>query len=282
MAKSHPQTVATEALPAHTWLEYLPLGIPPDFSGLALHHVGYWRRNTWLDFPLVLHPFWRCYYNLRAGHRVIFPDGAVELGPHAFVIIPDQLFFRFQGGPPTPHLALAFSLDRRLAPTQPLPLEIAPGAAERDTVTRLLALLDAPQTADFHHRVAHLAQALLHLLLGHPTIEWRTQRSPEGVRRARTLIDQRYAEPLRMADLAREAGQSVRRFGDAFRRHEGVTAAQFLRQVRVRQAALRLAGSADSIEAIAAATGFPNRHYLTRLFSRMTGVSPARFRRMQQ
>ena len=55
-------------------VEFFPLGVPPDHSGLVLYEAGYLPANDWWNFPNVLSPFWRLYYNARKGHRVIFPE----------------------------------------------------------------------------------------------------------------------------------------------------------------------------------------------------------------
>jgi iron complex transport system substrate-binding protein len=83
---------------------------------------------------------------------------------------------------------------------------------------------------------------------------------------------------VRIEDLAREAGMSVRGLGKAFKRQYGLTPHQYLVRVRVREAANLLVNSEASLEAIAEKTGFPNRHYLSRMFKKLTGQSPADFR----
>jgi YesN/AraC family two-component response regulator len=46
----------------------------------------------------------------------------------------------------------------------------------------------------------------------------------------------------------------------------------------VREAAHLLANTEETLEAIAEKTGFANRHYLSRVFKKVTGDSPASFR----
>ena len=85
-----------------------------------------------------------------------------------------------------------------------------------------------------------------------------------------------------MEELARMAGLSVRGFAKAFHRHQGVTPGHYLTQMRVRQAAEMLVHTHESLELIAEKTGFPNRHYLSRVFKRLTGDTPAHFRNLHQ
>jgi len=49
--------------------------------------------------------------------------------------------------------------------------------------------------------------------------------------------------------------------------------------VRVREAAHLLTHSPLSLDDVAEKCGFPNRVYLTRVFTRIVGEAPARFRR---
>lgn len=67
----------------------------------------------------------------------------------------------------------------------------------------------------------------------------------------------------------------IRRFRDAV----GKPPNQYLTERRVALAAHRLLYSDDSIETIAAASGFRNRFYFSRVFARETGVTPAAYRR---
>ncbi len=130
-------------------------------------------------------------------------------------------------------------------------------------------------------RVLHTSLALLHDVLIRPEIHWQQQALSESLRRALHRIETEYAKPLRVADLARTAGLCVRGFAKAFKECRGITPGRFLSQVRVREAASLLANTQTSIEEIAEATGFPSRHYLSRIFKRLLGDSPAHFRQRQ-
>ncbi len=55
--------------------------------------------------------------------------------------------------------------------------------------------------------------------------------------------------------------------------------AAFVAERRIREACRRLALSADSIEQVAEAAGFANRHHFSRVFKRFAGCGPAEFRR---
>jgi AraC family transcriptional regulator len=63
-----------------------------------------------------------------------------------------------------------------------------------------------------------------------------------------------------------------------FRRRHGMSIASYLRMRRIEWAAARLTESEDSIAQVAAASGFFDQSHFTRLFHRITGETPGRFR----
>jgi len=103
--------------------------------------------------------------------------------------------------------------------------------------------------------------------------------SLEPVRAALHFIEEHLGGELNNAVLARccRMGEShfIRTFGAA----TGRSPAQYVAMQRVKIAAQRLLFSQESIERIAHETGFGNRHYFTRVFTRHVGQSPAAYRK---
>ena len=295
-------------------VEFFPLGVLPDHSGLVLHEAGYLPRNDWWNFPNVLSPFWRLYYNFRPGHKVVFPDGELALTPDRIVIIPDHQLFHCRGETPVPNLWLAFSLARRLAPDQAIPIVLAPtrtelgllrdfarlfsGDREKGTGTfcakhraptggwsgrsgkRCLSPFPVSGGAEEpnHDRVFHAGMALLHAAIGRPEIRWRRS-TPAAVTQTIHYIEAHYATPLLVPRLAHMAGICTEALARSFKKYQGETVGRFIVKVRVREAAHLLTNSDLSIDHISQKTGFPNRAYLSRVFKKITGESPAEFRR---
>ena len=85
---------------------------------------------------------------------------------------------------------------------------------------------------------------------------------------------------LTVRDVARAAGVHPVYFARCVRRWYRVGAADLLRQARLRQAARHIADADPTIATVAYASGFADESHLNREFSQVTGVPPARFRRL--
>jgi AraC family transcriptional regulator of arabinose operon len=261
-------------------MEFFPLGMLPDQSGVLLHETGYLARNDWWVFPNTLSPFWRLYFNTRPGHKVVFPNAEYDLTPERIVLIPDHQLFHSVGRGSVPHCWMTFQVRRRLTHTQSIPILLRPSRIERQLLDQIMGEFTGIGMGNCD-RILHLSLALLHLVLSNREIHWQTSRPSEALLRALSYIETKHAAPLGSNEMAAKAGLSVRGFNKAFKQHQGVTPRQFLAQVRVREAAQLLASTDISLEQIAEKTGFPNRYYLSRVFKKITGDSPAHYRRRQ-
>ena len=87
-----------------------------------------------------------------------------------------------------------------------------------------------------------------------------------------------YAEPLAIADLAREAGLSMAQLERQILHLYRLTPRQLLARARLDAALERLVGSADSVADIAHACGYADHSAFTRQFRRSTGLSPRDYR----
>jgi AraC family transcriptional regulator of arabinose operon len=259
-------------------VEFFPAGVLPDQSGLVLHEAGYLVANSRWNFPNVLSPFWRLYYNSAPGHKVVFAHGEYPLTPEHLVLIPDHKLFHCVGRVPVPHWWITFSVSRHLDLGQPIPILLRPTHVELDLLRQLAACFTGIGTGD-SVSIMHTALALLHLVVIRPEVRWQPSGVPAGLLRAFQKIETDYAQPLHLNDLARVAGLCTGRFVQLFKSWRGVSPRRFLSQVRVREAANLLANADLTLDDIAEATGFPNRYYMSRVFKRIIGESPAKFRR---
>jgi len=101
---------------------------------------------------------------------------------------------------------------------------------------------------------------------------------PPWLRRARDRVHEEFRRPLRVADLAGDAGVHPDHLARTFRARFGTSVGDYLRRLRLDWSAVRLADSDHSITQIALAAGFADQSHFTRTFTRRIGLTPARYR----
>ena len=146
-----------------------------------------------------------------------------------------------------------------------------------DAVSRLLALLDAPDDA------AALATGVEREVL------WRLLTGPQGttvrqigladsrlahLARAIRWICGHYNETLRVEELAALATMSVSSFHRHFRAVTSMTPIQFQKQIRLREARARLLAQPDDITGVGFAVGYDSPSQFSREYRRMFGRPP--------
>jgi AraC-like DNA-binding protein len=99
-----------------------------------------------------------------------------------------------------------------------------------------------------------------------------------ALRRARDLIDLRYAEPLDLAMLAREAGYSKFHFARAFAAAYGETPRAYLTRRRLERAKALLRIANLTVTEICFLVGFESLGSFSSLFRRVVGQSPSAYR----
>jgi AraC family transcriptional regulator len=103
--------------------------------------------------------------------------------------------------------------------------------------------------------------------------------APWQVRRAKEIFCAKLDGSVSLKEVARECGLSVSYFSRAFRRSVGVPPHSWLLQHRIEVAKEKLRDRQLSVSQVALACGFADQSHLTRVFSRMLGLSPAAWRR---
>lgn len=98
-----------------------------------------------------------------------------------------------------------------------------------------------------------------------------------------TLLERVHAQiagALRLNELAAEYRVHPARLSLLFRRHLGVTPGEYARHLRVRFMLDRLAESEQPLADVTLAAGFSDQSHGTREFKRVTGMTPAAYRRL--
>jgi AraC-like DNA-binding protein len=97
------------------------------------------------------------------------------------------------------------------------------------------------------------------------------------VHEVKAIIDERFAEPLTLQDLAVATGRSKRHLGTVFEQQVGVPVHQYLTRVRLRRA-LELIRQGEKIEAVSLLVGYRSKANFYRHFKEHTGITPLAYR----
>lgn len=97
-------------------------------------------------------------------------------------------------------------------------------------------------------------------------------------RAARRLLLADLAETPELSELARAVGTNTRNLNEAFRKLTGVTALNYLREVRMREAGRLLRETGLDVQTIAIDLGYGNAANFSTAFRERFGMSPRQFR----
>jgi PAS domain S-box-containing protein len=92
------------------------------------------------------------------------------------------------------------------------------------------------------------------------------------------LARRRYAEPLKVAELAEAAGLSATQLERALRKAVGMSPKQLIVRTRLDEAMRRLDDTDHTVAAIAGECGFYDQSSFTRQFQRAVGMTPGAYR----
>jgi len=96
---------------------------------------------------------------------------------------------------------------------------------------------------------------------------------------AKRAIHERFADPaFSLEDASARAGVSKNHLSFAFSRETGETFVQYLSRIRVEEAKRLLATAGLLVYEVGARVGYPNVEHFSRVFKKLVGVSPVRFK----
>ena len=247
----------------------------PD-RGIVLHECGHLAANRRWNFAGVFSPYWRLYFNSNPGHHILFDSQVVELGPARLVLLPPHHRFHCRGENRVSHLWIHFSFSKLPEDAAQSAFEVLPTDTLLCLARDLKALLG--KNADRRREQIHqAASALVLTALAGSGIRWKPP-LPEKLERLRHHIQANLLGDLRNASLAKTVSISEPTLARLFKNFLGRGPAQYVTEIRVREAARLLLESDLNIDKVAEQTGFPNRFYFSRVFKAVSCETPAKFR----
>jgi AraC family transcriptional regulator len=107
----------------------------------------------------------------------------------------------------------------------------------------------------------------------------RTERiPPQWLFEARDYLEANFLEHVKLETIAKSVRTHPVHLAREFRRHFSCTIGEFIRQKRVNWVCRQLASSQVSLVETALAAGFCDQSHLTRIFKKVTGITPAQYR----
>lgn len=92
------------------------------------------------------------------------------------------------------------------------------------------------------------------------------------------FIEARYAQPISLRDVARAVGRTPSHLADLVRRETGRTVLDWIVERRMAEARRRLLETEMKVGEIAASVSYDDAAYFIRIFRRLHGMTPARWR----
>lgn len=120
-----------------------------------------------------------------------------------------------------------------------------------------------------------LLELLAMLARQKPSLE---RQKPLWLRRVETRLHDEFTGKVTMTELAAEAGVHPAHLAVTFRRFHHTTVGEFIQQLRVETACRRLRQPKASLSDIALELGFADQSHFSRIFRRLTGMTPKAWR----
>jgi AraC-like DNA-binding protein len=175
---------------------------------------------------------------------------------------------------PHPVMGIWEEIKDRIGETPYLPLGSGPIAALNDIFREALTgKITDPYTASAHTYRFIMELARFSLNKGASGAAW-----PPAVKAAVQYMESNYSGMVGQEQLAQELGVSKYHFLRTFAAFTGMTPGEYLSRIRIEKAISLLRQSNLSIDEVAASVGYSSGSYFIKVFRKLTGQTPARFR----
>ena len=137
---------------------------------------------------------------------------------------------------------------------------------------------EATRPLTFKIHVLRLFELMIRELYHNTAYAHLNTATTENIHRSQSFINQNYAQPISIRQLAEYVGYSVFHYSHAFKQVTGETPVQYINRVRLNYARQLLVETAFSTEEVMARCGFNNYAYFLRAFKKRSGVTPGQYR----
>lgn len=208
------------------------------------------------------------------GQALVIPPGC----PHFYRAVQDDpwtIWWVHLGGSNLPEWLAALG-----ATTSPVVIDIPNITQPVNLIAGIVVSMESNTTLPGLTECAALAwQLLANLALNQRDIR---ADGSEPVRQAQNYLRTHLAEPFRTQDLADAVGLSPSHLSALFRQTTGTSPLQYLTQIRMARARELLTLTELTIQDIAAAVGYPDAYYFSRVFRRVHAATASSYRASSQ
>ncbi len=116
--------------------------------------------------------------------------------------------------------------------------------------------------------------------LARASMRGRTKKAPRWLQQVVEIVRDEFSRPLALSELAKTVDVHPAHLAEVFREHHRCTLGEFIRRTRIEQAIRQMADHRVSLADISLAAGFSDQSHFSRVFKRITGLTPAQFRHL--
>jgi AraC-like DNA-binding protein len=232
---------------------------------------------TW-ESPDHCAPYWRLYWHNKRGAEITVAEKSISIRPGYLLLIPPNTHFSSSLRNPVQQLFLHFLVEPRFRGQADTVFQFRATEEQSACCGRIIGQLTADTLSI---RTSLLSQVLVSLaLLELPLNEWAPRFEDPRITRAVDSIAKAYPSKIDNTTLARQACMHPSAFIRLFRKCTGHAPLNYLMNLRLEEACTMLHYDEASLDEVAEKTGFGDRGYFTRVFSRSLNCSPAKYRKL--
>lgn len=112
--------------------------------------------------------------------------------------------------------------------------------------------------------------------------DWQNKYSANAVSRAIRFMEEHYAEPLSLQDVATQVHLNATYFSHLFKKETGCSFVNFLIELRMEKAKQLLANTDMNVTEVSGLVGYDLPNYFAKLFKQSTGLTPKEYRKHHQ